>query len=159
MISFAPLKSQGAAPRTSKVGAFSSLQEPRVIVSTKKIVITSRPAPSEPQSVAPRLDPIPKKTATVAPPPCSPKSIYILASLVRHLQLSVLGVTLTYETKLDIRPLCDSAFADIKTKVSLDNIVDEVFSWVTAGWVPMRYPQWPGPKVFIQPREDYGDAV
>jgi len=36
------------------------------------------------------------------------------------------------ETKLGIQPLCDSAFADIKSKVSLDNVVDELFSWVTA---------------------------
>jgi len=49
------------------------------------------------------------------PPPCSPKSIYVLAKL------------------LGIQPLYDSAFADIKSKVSVDNVVDEVFSWVTAG--------------------------
>ena len=36
------------------------------------------------------------------------------------------------ETKLGIQPLCDSAFVDIKSKVSQDNVVDEVFSWVTA---------------------------
>ena len=38
-----------------------------------------------------------------------------------------------YETKLDIQPLRNSAFADIHSKLSSDNILDEVFSWVTAG--------------------------
>ena len=34
--------------------------------------------------------------------------------------------------KLEIGPLRESAFADIKSKASLDNIVEEVFSWATA---------------------------
>lgn len=34
--------------------------------------------------------------------------------------------------KLEIKPLCDTALADIKSKVTLTNVVDEVFSWVTA---------------------------
>ena len=42
-------------------------------------------------------------------------------------------MTLKCQTKLEIQPLCDSAFADIKSKVSSDNIADESFSWVTAG--------------------------
>jgi len=42
-------------------------------------------------------------------------------------------VTLIHQTKLGIQPLCDRAFADIKSKVSLDNVVDEAFSWATAG--------------------------
>jgi len=45
-------------------------------------------------------------------------------------------MALTHQTKLKIQSLCDSAFADIKSKVSLDNVVQEVFSWVTAEWVP-----------------------
>jgi len=48
------------------------------------------------------------------PSPCSPKSIYLLAKL------------------LGIQPLCERALADIKSKVSADNVVDEVFSLVTA---------------------------
>ncbi|KAF9785410.1 hypothetical protein BJ322DRAFT_1063012 [Thelephora terrestris] len=50
-----------------------------------------------------------------APPPCSPKSIYVLANL------------------LGIQPLCSVALADIKSKVSLGNVVNEIFSPVTAG--------------------------
>jgi hypothetical protein len=34
--------------------------------------------------------------------------------------------------ELEIQPLCDSAFADIKSKVTEGNVVGEVFSWVTA---------------------------
>ncbi|KAF9641851.1 hypothetical protein BDM02DRAFT_3133524, partial [Thelephora ganbajun] len=34
---------------------------------------------------------------------------------------------------LVIQPLCNSAFEDIKNKVSLDDVVHEVLSWVTAG--------------------------
>ena len=37
------------------------------------------------------------------------------------------------DNKLDIQPLRERAFADIKSKLSSDNILDEVFSWVTAG--------------------------
>ena len=48
-------------------------------------------------------------------------------------------MALTYKIKLDIQPLCDKAFADIKNKVSLNNVVEEVFSWVTAGWVQMHH--------------------
>ena len=47
--------------------------------------------------------------------------------------MGVSGVTLTHQSKLGIQPLCDRAFADIESKVSSDNVVDEVFSWVTAG--------------------------
>ena len=42
-------------------------------------------------------------------------------------------MVLTYQTKLEIKPLYDSAYADIKSKVSSDNVVDEVSSRVTAG--------------------------
>jgi hypothetical protein len=37
--------------------------------------------------------------------------------------------------KLDIQPLRESALADIKSKVAGDNVVGEVFSWMTAGYV------------------------
>jgi len=71
-------------------------------------------APLKSQGVESRTSHIRGKTVAITPPPCSPKSIYTLASL------------------LGIQPLCDSAFADIKSKVTLDNVVDETFSWVTA---------------------------
>ena len=40
---------------------------------------------------------------------------------------------LTSLIQLGIQPLCDRAWADITSNVSLGNVVDEVFSWVTAG--------------------------
>lgn len=45
---------------------------------------------------------------------------------------------LIHRTKLELEPLREIAFVDIKSKVTLDNVVDEVFSWVTAGWVSSR---------------------
>ena len=45
-------------------------------------------------------------------------------------------MTLTRQTKLEIKPLCDRAFIDIKNKVSRENVVNEFFSWVTARWIP-----------------------
>jgi len=71
-------------------------------------------APLRSQGVDSRLKHIREKTVAAAPPPCSPKSIYVLANL------------------LEINPLCDTALADIKSKVSSENVVEEVFSWVTA---------------------------
>lgn len=71
-------------------------------------------APLQSQGVDARLNYIREKTVAATPPPCSPKSIYVLGSL------------------LEIQPLCDSAFADIKSKVTECNVVSEVFSWVTA---------------------------
>ena len=41
--------------------------------------------------------------------------------------------------KLGIRPLCESALADIKSKVTVDNVVSEFFSWVTARFVPVVF--------------------
>ena len=35
--------------------------------------------------------------------------------------------------QLGIRILREKAFADIKSKVTRDNVVGELFSWVTAG--------------------------
>jgi hypothetical protein len=80
-----------------------------------------------------RADYIREKTVAAAPPPCSPKTIYVLANLVRQPSTERSHAILTHNIKLGIQPLCDSAFADIKSKVTLNNVVDEVFSWVTAG--------------------------
>ena len=44
------------------------------------------------------------------------------------------------QSKLEIKPLYESAFADIKSKVSVDNVVNEIFSWVPARWVPSFSP-------------------
>ena len=41
------------------------------------------------------------------------------------------------QPKLGIQPLCDNAFGNIQSKVSTANVVTEVFSRVTAGWVPL----------------------
>ena len=89
-------------------------------------------APLRSQGVDSRLNYIRERSTTAAPPPCSPKTIYVLASLVRNLQSNISCTILTRQLKLGIQPLCDSAFANIKSKVSPDNVVGEVFSWVTA---------------------------
>lgn len=90
-------------------------------------------APLKSQGVDSRLNYIREKTVATAPPPCSPKSIYVLASLVRQPSIQMVSdVALRHRTELEIQPLCDSAFADIKSKVSQSNVVGEVFSWVTA---------------------------
>jgi hypothetical protein len=52
-----------------------------------------------------------------------------------NLQPGLSRATSTCQSKLGIQPLCESAFGDIKSKVSADNVVDEVFSLVTARWV------------------------
>ena len=44
------------------------------------------------------------------------------------------------QPKLEIKPLYESAFTDIKSKVSVDNVVDEGFPWVPARWVPLFSP-------------------
>jgi len=55
-----------------------------------------------------------QKTVADIPPPCSPKSIYVLANL------------------LNIRTLRNIALKNIKNKLSEDNIVEELFSCTTA---------------------------
>jgi len=92
------------------VGSFSAWKSLFFYRCTDTILF----APLKSQGVDSRPHYIRSRTTTVTPPPCSPKSVYVLASL------------------LGIKPLCDRAFADIKNKVSQDNVVDEVFSWVTA---------------------------
>ncbi|KAF9785437.1 hypothetical protein BJ322DRAFT_830823 [Thelephora terrestris] len=92
------------------VGSFSAWKSLFFYRCTDEILF----APLKSQGVDSRLKYIRENTVEAAPPPCSPKSIYVLANL------------------LEIKPLCDTALADIKSKVTLDNVVDEVFSWVTA---------------------------
>lgn len=89
-------------------------------------------APLKSQGVDSRSSYIRGIKAISTPPPCSPKNIYVLANLVRTPQPNVSRMTLTCLLELGIRPLCDRAFADIERKVSLDNVVVEVFSRVTA---------------------------
>jgi len=146
-ISFAPLKSQGANFRlnhevqelpqtTGKVRVLSkskksrrqapsaplhnsnpSLPEQGIELRTNSTGLfptQSNEPCSLPETGLPQPSLVRKGTVAAAPPPCSPKSIYVLTSL------------------LGLQPLCDSAFADIKSKVTLDNVVDEIFSWVTA---------------------------
>jgi len=81
-------------------------------------------APLKSQGLDSRSDYIRQKTVAAAPPPCSPKSIYVLANL------------------LGIQPLYDIALEDIKSKVALENVVDEIFSWITAGREEIMEMQW-----------------
>lgn len=71
-------------------------------------------APLRSQGVDSRSRYIFEKTAADAPPPCSPKSICTLASL------------------LNLQQLYDSALEDIERKLSEGNIVEEFFSRVSA---------------------------
>ena len=89
-------------------------------------------APLRSQGVESRLNYIRERNTTATPPPCSPKAIYVLASLVGNLPPNVLHMTLTEQSKLGIQPLCDRAFTDIKSKLSSDNVVEEIFSRFTA---------------------------
>ena len=57
---------------------------------------------------------------------------YLRPSQLGEAGFEVSDVALTRRTKLEIQPLYHKAFGDIKGKVSQDNVVDEVFSWVTA---------------------------
>ncbi|KAF9785418.1 hypothetical protein BJ322DRAFT_829017 [Thelephora terrestris] len=72
-------------------------------------------APLRSQGVVSRANYIREKTVATAPPPCSPKSIYVLAEL------------------LGIPVLREKAFEDFKKKVTSKTVVGEAFSWVTAG--------------------------
>ena len=71
-----------------------------------------------------------------APPPCSPKSICILAGLVglfRSEKAFVRGVTLNLcSLQLKMGPLHDLAVKDIESKLSEENIVEEFFSRISA---------------------------
>ena len=65
--------------------------------------------------------------------------------------------------KLDIQPLRERALADIKSKVARDNVVGEVFSWITAKYVlhplfqPWDQPQ--GAHAFAQSKGAVGDGM
>ena len=88
-------------------------------------------APLRSQGADVRLNYILEKAVAAVPPPCSPKSAYVLANLVRESSGWRLGRVLIYRIKLEIPSLCERALADIKSKVTLDNVVDEIFSRVT----------------------------
>lgn len=89
-------------------------------------------APLESQGAHRRSSYIRKNTFKGMPPPCSPKSVYVLANLVRQLSIIESFRRLTRSIELGMQPLRDRALADIKSKVSSKNVVSEVFSQVTA---------------------------
>ena len=81
------------------------------------------------------------QTTADAAPPCSPKSIYILAKLVSLLQSIKLfthdGVTLNlWCLKLTIPLLRELSFKDIEKRLSESTIVEEFFSRISAWWSP-----------------------
>jgi len=91
------------------------------------------------QGVDSRRKYILEKATEGASPLCSPKSIYVLATLVGFcwfepkIQYSIRGMGLTlYRWKLNIQPLRELALKDIESKLSEDNIVEEFFSRVIA---------------------------
>ena len=92
-------------------------------------------APLRSQGSDSRSDYIREKAVAAAPPPCSPKSVYVLSNLVRWPSIEgvVCDTKAVIHLKLRIQPLCDLAFEDIEAKVTTENAVTEVFSWVTNG--------------------------
>jgi len=92
-------------------GSFSAWKSLFFYCCTDEILF----APLKSQGVVSRVNYIRENTVAATPPPCSPKSIYVLADL--------LGIPLLREKALE----------DIKKKVTTNTVVDEAFSWVTAG--------------------------
>ena len=103
MISFAPLKSQGIISHASEISALPAPSGLQLAVDApagpviplpvtkqlrggklRKSKIGSCPTPSEPQDVKSSEPHFYEEPIATVLPPCSPKSIYILASLVRH---------------------------------------------------------------------------
>ena len=113
-------------------------------------------APLKPQGADSRLNHIRENTVAAAPPPCSPKSIYVLANLVGAASNQAFHMILTYQFKLEITPLCDTALADIKTKTSLDNVPNAASSWVTAASVLYYYLEH-DTHASVQSKEDHKD--
>ena len=89
-------------------------------------------APLKSQGVDSRLKYIRENTVEAAPPPCSPKSIYVLAYLVRRTSTSTLCMILTCQFQLEIKPLSDSVLADMRSNVASYGAGDNVDSLVTA---------------------------
>jgi hypothetical protein len=77
-----------------------------------------------------------RKPTADAPPPCSPKSIYVLANLVSFpwsSEGSSRDVALIlWDWKLNLQRLRDLALKDIESKLSKGNIVEEFFSRISA---------------------------
>ena len=122
-----------AYPHVNETGQFYSWRSLFFYYCTDTILF----APLKSQGADFRLKYIRENTTAVAPPPCSPKSIYVLAKVVRqNLSKFITRNRLMCKSKLGIEPLHMMALEDIKSKVSLDNVVGEVFSRVPAGWVP-----------------------
>ena len=72
-----------------------------------------------------------ENTTADLPPPCSPKSIYILANLVNLPLFITQDVELTLKRwKLNIEPLRNIALEDIESKISENNVVEEFFSCI-----------------------------
>jgi hypothetical protein len=92
-------------------------------------------APLRSQGVDASLRYILENTTADSPPPCSPKSIYILANLASFVQSTNCDFPLTpCRSKLNMEPLRELALKDIESKVSEENIVEEFFSCITAKW-------------------------
>ena len=90
-------------------------------------------APLRSQGVDSRSRYILENTTAGSPPPCSPKSIYLIANLVCPLQPTNRNFPLTpCCSKLNVEPLRELALKDIESKVSEENVVEELFSCITA---------------------------
>ena len=65
---------------------------------------------------------------TIWAEPCSPKSVYCLASKVCLAPLPNGVVTNSFFVQIGLTGLCDIAFEDVQSKLDKDNIVQELFS-------------------------------
>ncbi|KAF9643565.1 hypothetical protein BDM02DRAFT_3132344 [Thelephora ganbajun] len=74
-----------------------------------------------------------ENTVAVAPPPCSPKSICILANLVRLISIGCLGNDVNASNRARNPAPLRQCLWDIENEMSLDNVVDKVLSRITAG--------------------------
>lgn len=88
-------------------------------------------APLKSQGADLRLDYI--KNASGTPPPCSPKSIYALARFVSLFTNGFYSLKYdSYHHQTNIQPLRELSFRDIESKLSEDNIVEELSSHVSS---------------------------
>lgn len=129
---------QGRSRRTSSTLSPSRLDKSDGFLSWKSLFFycctdSISFAPLRSQGVDTRSSYIREMASAMAPPPCSPKSIYVLANLVSRPQIMRPKDNANSSSKLGMKTLRDSAFADLKTKVTLDNVVGEVFSCTAVG--------------------------
>ena len=93
-------------------------------------------APLRSQGANTRAQYIQGQTTLENPPPCSPKAIYSLATAVScNLCFLCSRGRSTLSIQLEVKGLRKLAFDDIRSKVTPENVVTELFSGFTSWWV------------------------